>query len=613
LATEANTWGVLAGMASRVMGSLMGKTDDRVAVPALTLWGVAVLTTFLATAAMAQSTDGLTVQPQGLNRSGIYILRQLDPNLTGENVRMGVICRSNTYLNGRPQNDYRPNVDHVCFRNAKLHFYDTGDPQAGVSSHETAICSILFGQDSSGAAPDVSPFRYEGALPEADGYIFEFWYFLTKYVAEQKAPAVDVLAASFGDPCEAWWTKGMESLIERSGLPIIASIGNGTDNGTDVADPPLYPAAGSNTIGVGVVSSVKTTNPATKLAYFSLAYPEHSSLGPTADGRCKPDLIAPGNCLVATGEGDHAYMASGDWSSYSAPVTAGVVGSLVQAAKMDTGLSAAVSGQGGNCVIKAILMTAATKLPYWHKGRLSPDDDHEVPLDNIQGAGMVDAVASYRLLKAGQNKGPDARPAGWDLNRIGSKLGAEHVYRIVVDEPANGMITATLTWNRHYRKSYPFDRIAGSDSDLRLELWAVNPADPGANVLVDYSDSKTDNVEHVYAQALPGFSTYELVVAFGGADARIAAKISEQYAVAWSTGPRSGTDSIFLYDLNGDGVVDEADLKILLDNAKTGLTSPNAYVLGDINGDGVIDSKDLADMMAKRDAKADWYTAPATN
>jgi hypothetical protein len=289
-----------------------------------------------------------------------------------------------------------------------------------------------------------------------------------------------------------------------------------------------------------------------------------------------------------------------------------VVGLLVQAAKQDSSLAAAISAQGGNCVMKAILMTAATKLPYWHKGHLATDDDHEVPLDNVQGAGMVDAVTSYRLLKAGQTQGFDARPAGWDLNRIGSKLGIGHVYRIAVAEP-NEMITATLTWNRHYRKNYPFDRIPASDTDLRLELWAINPANPRGNVLVDYSDSKTDNVEHIYAQAVPGFSTYELVVTFSGADARIAARISEQYAVAWSAGPRSGADSIFLYDLNGDGIVDDADFKILLDNYKTGLTSPNAYVLGDINGDGVIDSKDLADLMAKRDVKADWYTAPATN
>ena len=591
------------------MDSGMSKKSDKAAVSAPTLWGVAVLMAVCAAAAVAQSTDGLTIQPQGLSRIGIYALRQLDPNLTGEGVRVGVVCRSSTYRNGLPQNDYRPNADHTCFRKAKLHFYDDNTILAGISPHETAICSILFGEDPLGMAPDVAPFSYQGAVPAAEGHIYELQHFVANYMASQSAPAVDLLAASFGVPFEAWWTKGMESLAEHEGLPIIASIGNGTD----VSDPPLYPAAGSNTIAVGVVSSVKTTDPATNLAYFSLAYPEHSSLGPTGDGRCKPDLVAPGNCLVATAENNLLYMASGDWSSYSTPVTAGVVGLLIQAAKSDNSLAAVVSGQGGNCVLKAILMTAATKLPYWHKGRLAADDDHEVPLDYVQGAGMVDAVASYRLLKAGQAQTGEARPAGWDLNRIGSKLGLEHVYRVLVDEPADKMLTATLVWNRHYRKDYPFDRIAGSDTHLRLELWAVDPANPSNNVLLDYSDSKTDNVEHIYAQAVPGYSVYELVVTFGGNDARMAAKISEQYAVAWSAGPRPATDSIFLYDLNGDGIVDEADFEIFLNNRNIGLTSPNAYLLGDINMDGVIDGKDLMDLMAKRDVKADWYAAPTTN
>jgi hypothetical protein len=591
------------------MDSVVSKKSGKAAISVPTLWGVMVAVAVCATAARAQSPDGLTVQPQGLSRAGVYALRQLDPNLTGEGVRVGVICRSITYLDNQPQNDYRPNIDHACFRNAKLHFYDAGNMPAGVSPHETAICSILFGQDPLGTAPNVSPFAYEGAVPAAEGHIYELQHFVARYIGDQDPPAVDLIAASFGVPFEAWWTKGMESLAEHDGLPIVASIGNGTD----VSDPPLYPAAGSNTIGVGVVSSVKTTNPATNLIYFSLAYPEHSSLGPTADGRCKPDVIAPGNCLVATTDSDHVYEASGDWSSYSTPVTAGVMGQLIQAARLDGSLAAAVSGQGGNCVMKAILMTAATKLPYWHKGRLATDDDHEVPLDNVQGAGMVDAVASYHLLKAGQDQGFAGRPAGWDLNRLGPGLGIEHVYRIAMNEPADKMVTATLVWNRHYRKDYPFDRIPGSDTNLRLELWAINPDNPNGNILLDFSDSKTDNVEHIYVQAVPGFSNYELIVTFGGADAQIAARLSEQYAIAWSTAPRAGTDSIFLYDLNADGVVDEADFKILLDNSKTGLVSPNAYVLGDINGDGAIDSKDLADLMAKRDVKADWYAAPETN
>ncbi len=78
----------------------------------------------------------------------------------------------------------------------------------------------------------------------------------------------------------------------------------------------------------------------------------------------------------------------------------------------------AVSPNGGNCVLKAILMSSATKLPYWHKGRLTTDDDHEVPLDYVQGAGVVNAARAYQLLTAGRGQPGDVAKAGWDLNQI---------------------------------------------------------------------------------------------------------------------------------------------------------------------------------------------------
>ena len=55
------------------------------------------------------------LQPQALNYTGIYQLQNLDPNLTGSSVKFGIICRSNSYMDGQPQNDYRPDISHNCF------------------------------------------------------------------------------------------------------------------------------------------------------------------------------------------------------------------------------------------------------------------------------------------------------------------------------------------------------------------------------------------------------------------------------------------------------------------------------------------------------------------
>lgn len=572
------------------------------------LWVVAALIGAVGVAQAAEPNETSALQPQGLSRVGVHALRQMDSDLTGQNVRLGVICRSVTYQGDVPQNDYRPSIAHACFNGADLAFYDDGDPAASVSAHATAVCSILFGEDPEATTPYLGSFLYQGAVPAAQGRIYELVHFGEQYVLSQSRPPLDVVAMSFGFQFENWWTRGIESLAEHEGLIVVAGIGNGTN----ACDPPLYPGAGANSIGVGVVSSVRTTDPATNLTYFSLAYPDQSSRGPTDDGRCKPDLIAPGNCLVAETHDSRAYVSSGDWSSYATPVTAGVVGLLVQAAKQDEGLGLVLSPEGGNCVLKAILMNSATKLPYWHKGRLSTDDDREAPLDHAQGAGMVNAVEAYRLLKAGRVQPGDAPAAGWDLNELDS-ADVQRAYRFVLEEPADKMLTATLVWNRHYGREYPFERIAGSDADLRIEVWAIDPLNSSNDLLLDYCDSRADNVEHLYIQTLAGYSVYDLVVSHSDAAPAAGERRPERYGLAWSVGAKPEADSIFWHDLNADGIVDEADFKIVLDNGSLGLTSPDAYLLGDINTDGIIDASDLEVLFAHRNRKAEWHTDRVMN
>ncbi len=56
------------------------------------------------------------IQPLAFEASHIYELKGIEANLTGKDVNIAVICRSITYIDGQPQNDYRPNTSHNCFR-----------------------------------------------------------------------------------------------------------------------------------------------------------------------------------------------------------------------------------------------------------------------------------------------------------------------------------------------------------------------------------------------------------------------------------------------------------------------------------------------------------------
>ncbi len=579
------------------------------------LFLTAFLAALLAFRSTAVGAEGLQMQPRALNHTGVYALRQMDPTLTGSGVKFAVICRSSTYINGEPQNDYRPNIRHKCFGTAKFGFHGSDELSAGISPHSTATCSILFGEDTDAYNSKLGQFYYQGAAPQAQAEVYEFWYFLTNNVLSSSLPNTDVVVVGMGSQSEDWWTRGIESLAEHHCLNVVAGIGNGLN----ANDPVLYPGAAANVIGVGVLASVDTGDIATNLAYFALAYPEHSSFGPTSDGRCKPDIVAPGNCLVADINHLENYEPAGDWSSFATPTVAGAVGLLVQKAKQDPNLSSAVSLEGGNCVMKAILLNSATKLPFWHKGRLSVNDDHLVPLDYIQGAGMLNAVGAYEHLITGQNKPGDCPATGWDLNQLNRIETPQNIYKITLTEPKDKIIAVTAAWNKHYSSSYPFGPLSDKDTNLRLELWAVDINDPNNDYLLDYSDSSVDNVEHIYVAADANYTDYEIVLSISDVERQEEAAKTQsfdselrtvelRYGLAWNVSDRKKDDSIFWYDLNADGIVNESDIAILLNNFLAASKSSETYLFGDINRNGTIDVNDMQILVSRYNLKASWYT-----
>ncbi len=458
----------------------------------VTIFAIFVFFTSLAMAA--------GVQPAALDIVGLYKITGIDPNLTGHGLSIGLVCRSDTYVDSKPQNDYKPDISHKCFKDSNVRFFDDNSIDPGVSSHSTAIASILTGSDANAFYPPLGKFSYKSAVPDAKLNVYEFWHFITDYVFPGHWPKDDLLTMSLGWSSESWWTRGIDNMAENFGLLVVASIGNGKNS----YDLPLYPAAGSNVLAVGVVDSVG------KISEFGAPDANRSTAGPTLDGRCKPDIVAPGNCLVAVAGTDGLYRPTGDYSSFAAPVVAGVASMLIQKAKSDPNLQFAASSFAGNCIMKSILMTGAKKLPGWHKGYAGSDDDYEYPLDFKQGAGMVDGLASYKILTAGMQRDGDVNTTGWDINIIEPNYAVEKVYRFHTTA-AKSRLAATLVWNRIYENQYPFNLQLNLWSDLQLQLRSVN--DKGEYKFVDYSDSPVDNVEHLYVPLDPN-TTYEVVVSY---------------------------------------------------------------------------------------------------
>jgi len=540
--------------------------------------------------ASAAGADTVAVQPRALEGVNITQLKANESELTGSGVKLAVICRSLTYLQGVPQNDYKPAVEHNCFEEGRFNFYHNTHSEVGVSAHSTACCSILFGSDANAYHPQLGAFRYSGIVPGADVEVFEFWYFLAQHVFTQDAPPVDVISASFGSPAPSWWTRGIQALAEKTSAVVVSSIGNGTGASESV----LFPGASANVIGVGVVSSVNSPDLSERLTQFPVVQPGSSTAGPSLDKRCKPDIVAPGNCLAAEANTIDGYQPTGDFSSFSTPVVAGAAALLLDKAKSEPNLVFLADHKQKSCLIKALLLNSARKLPYWHKGKITLQDDHEAALDYLQGAGMLDALGAYGQLIAGRQEPGDCGLSGWDINRLGQNGDVENVYRLDIDRPSGLYITATVVWNRHFGEKYPFDPVAELDNDFALELWKVDKNQQAECQLLDYSDSNSDNVEHIHFQLDGNCTSCELVVAYSDSgEASGVVPPAQPYAIAWDVRPIAAVETECLLDLNGDGAVDRGDFAAWMENYLRYQRNPDSYCLGDINADGEIDLKDL--------------------
>ncbi|MFH1616723.1 MAG: S8 family serine peptidase [Planctomycetota bacterium] len=560
-----------------------------------------LLLTGLITTGFAEQNQ--KTEPGLFEYTGTYQLRRIDPNLTGSGIRFAVISRSMTYVDGYPQNDYRPHTDHQSFDGSNVTFHDDGRLSSGVSAHCTAVLSILIGDDANASYPELGRFYYEGAAPDSQVDVYEFWHFAANNIYSALSPGADIITMSIGWQFEDWWTRGLESIAEHSGTLVIAGIGNGTN----AYDSVLYPGACSNVLGVGVVSAAESNNVELTLRHFGLSSPANTSCGPTDNRRAKPDIVAPGNCLVADTNSFDRYRITGSWSSFATPVVAGTAALLLQKTKSEPDLDEAIGTGYRNCLIRTVLMNSAVKLPYWHKGQVSPADDHSVPLDYAQGAGVLNAVGAYEQLVAGRMEPGRVRARGWDKNCLDEEKNPQNIYSFSVNqEDHNGFLCTTLVWNRHFQQQYPF-ASTGEDDDLRLELWAVDINQPENDILLDYSDSNTDNLEHIYFALDPNYTDYEIVVSFGSAaDANYTEK-SECYVLAWNIARQSAYEQILWYDFNFDGIVDDADFSIILENVVDAMNGSDDYLLGDINLDGRIDLQDMEIVISAKALKAQWY------
>ena len=432
-----------------------------------------------------------------------------------------------------------------------------------VSQHATQVAGVVASRDAT----------YTGAAPEAGFWTGQTTNRGTITKLRNQTVAIETfgqgLAGLNGNPVEVitlsistggvtdaldQWSLAIDHVVHTNGPTVTVAAGNYGPGAGTLGGPP---SAAYNAIVVGATGD---TAGSPSEDYSRLA--GYSSRGPTADGRCKPDIVAPGSAVHMPGLSGTWTDASG--TSFATPLVAGGAALLI-----DMGRSLGHSTDPK--VIKSVLLNSADKLAGW-------SNTPTRPLDHAQGAGQMNLRTAHRQYLPDEADPGDVAGIGWDRQDLAS--GAENLRQMDVDLPAGAVVAATLTWDRIVTTdSEDIEDVVYSFVHLdNLELYLYRSDDLTTPVAA--SVSNVDNVEHIYHSiAEPG--RYVIGVELPGTGA-------ETYALSWRVGPGPGMD--LPGDLTLDGTVNYLDLGILTTNyGRTDAT----WFAGDFTGEGLVNYLDL--------------------
>ena len=236
------------------------------------------------------------------------------------------------------------NLDHDCFGELRIEaawdFVNNDDNVAnendqGNGQHGTRTLSVMAGFDDGhliGISPRASFVLAKTENTEEEVQVEEdYWVAAVEWM---DSLGVDVISSSLGyidwyqfedlDGETAITTIAANRAVEV-GMVVVNSMGNsGQNNYPD--DKLLTPADGFDVFAIGALNRDST------LAGFS-------SVGPTYDGRIKPDFVTFGSSVVvASSINDDGYAAAGG-TSFSAPAVAGLCALLIEASPYLTPLT----------------------------------------------------------------------------------------------------------------------------------------------------------------------------------------------------------------------------------------------------------------------------------
>jgi len=254
-------------------------------------------------------------------------------------------------------------------------------------------------------------------------------------------------------------------------------------------------ATAKNILTVGAVNPLPN-GPATG-ADISIAY--FSALGPTDDGRIKPDIVGDGVNILSTGSASPTNYTAEDGTSFAAP---NVTGSLLL-------LQEYYAEKNGGAFMRSATLKALACHTAIDAGNVGPD--------YIYGWGLLSMPAATRAITDNSTKSL--------IKENTLAQGQTQTFDVVAS--GDGPLMATIAWtdpqgtatadgvinNRTPKLVNDLD-IRVSDGSTTYMPWVLDVLHP-ANVATK-GDNKIDNIEQVYiATGIPG-KKYTITVSHKG-------------------------------------------------------------------------------------------------
>ncbi len=238
---------------------------------------------------------------------------------------------------------------------------------------------------------------------------------------------------------------------------------------------------GKNIITVGSVEPLTVYSRPSDVVLAS-----YSSVGPTDDGRIKPDLVAVGSDVYTTGINDNRDYFEINGTSFSSPSVAGIVALVQELFNKKRGFYMRSD------LVKALLINTANET-----GNFSGPD-------YVYGWGLVDAYkAAQTILKDGTSTYLDKLllPNGDSFSlELTTSIGSDvKVTMAWVDAPANPIPATSPNALNNRTKTLVNDldiRIIDKDNPTNtFSPWILDVNNPGN--AATKGDNNTDNVEQV--------------------------------------------------------------------------------------------------------------------